>query len=160
MLRDVLVGADEGEALWFFGMLVLVKASSGDTDDQFSLTEQRARRGTATPFHRQIADQETFHVLDGKLRFYLDEGEPIVAGAGPAPYIPAGAAQAFEVGSETGRLANPTAPNHEAFFRAAADPAQARTYPPEQAPDMPRVMAAAERYGVEILGPPPGGGHD
>lgn len=160
MLRDVLVGADEGEALWFFGMLVLVKASSGDTDDQFSLTEQRARRGTATPFHRQIADQETFHVLDGKLRFYLDEGEPIVAGAGATLYIPAGAAHAFEVVSETARWLNLTTPNHEAFFRAAADPAQARTYPPEQAPDMPRVMAAAERYGVEILGPPPGGGHD
>jgi quercetin dioxygenase-like cupin family protein len=150
------VAPDEGEALWFFGLLVLVKAGGEQTGGQFCLTDQQGRRGVATPLHRQRTDDETFSVLDGELLFYLGEGEPIVAHAGSTAYIPAGTPHAFEVTSETARWLNLTTPNHEAFFRAAGEPAQFRTLPPDMAPDMEKVMAAATRFDVEILGPPPG----
>ncbi|HYH13076.1 MAG TPA: cupin domain-containing protein [Thermomicrobiales bacterium] len=152
------VGPGEGEALWFFGLLVLVKASGDQTGGQFCMTEQLGRLGVATPLHRQLVDDETFHVLEGELRFYLGEGEPIAAPAGATAYIPAGMPHAFEVASETARWLNLTTPNHEAFFRAAGDPARERTLPPAAPPDMERVMSAAARFGVEILGPPPGNG--
>ena len=44
-----------------------------------------------------------------------------------------------------------------AFFRAAGEPAPERVLPPDAPPDMAKVGAAAERFGVEILGPPPSG---
>jgi quercetin dioxygenase-like cupin family protein len=154
--QAVYVAPGTEEALWFFGMLVLVKASGEQTGCQFCLTEQVGRRGIATPLHRQHNDDETFMVLEGRVQFYLGEEMTIEADAGATAYIPAGQPHAFEVVSETARWLNLTTPNHEAFFRAAGQPAEERTLPPDMPPDMPVVMDAAARYGVEILGPPPG----
>ena len=72
-------------------------------------------------------------------------------------HVSAGAPHAFAVSSETARLLVLTTPNHEAFFRAASEPAPERVLPPEAPPDMARVEEAAARFGVEILGPPPCG---
>jgi hypothetical protein len=111
----------------------------------------------ATPLHRQPADDETFVVLEGELRFFLGDSAPVEAGPGTTVHVPAGAPHAFAVASESARLLVLTTPNHEAFFRAAGEPASARALPPDAPPDMAKVGAAAERFGVEILGPPPGG---
>ncbi len=157
-VTPVVARRGEEDALWFFGMLVLTRVSGEASGGQYSLTEQFAPRGIATPFHRQTDDPETFHILDGEVVFYLSGSEPVTASAGDTIFIPAGEAHAFVVTSETARFLNLTTPNHEAFFRAVGDPAPARELPPMSPPDMPRVMAAAGQYGVEILGPPPGAG--
>src|SRR5688572_5773116 len=117
-VAPVVARQDEGEALWFFGMLVLTKVSGESSGGQFSLTEQLAPRGIATPFHRQIDDPETFYILDGEVTFYLSDQEPLVARAGDTIFVPAGEAHAFVVTSETARFLNLTTQNHEAFFRA------------------------------------------
>jgi quercetin dioxygenase-like cupin family protein len=140
-------------------MLVQLRVSGEVSGGQFSLSEQIGPRGIATPFHSQRDDPETFFVLEGEMTFYMSDGSPISATAGDTIFIPAGQAHAFEVTSENARWLNLTTPNHEAFFRAAGDPAPALVLPPDSAPDMPRVMAAASQYGVEILGPPPGASH-
>jgi quercetin dioxygenase-like cupin family protein len=147
----------EGEALWFFGTLLLLRATGEQTGGRFSLCDQRGRRGFATPLHRQPTDDETFIVLEGELRFFLGDGSPRTAGPGTTVYVPAGAPHAFSVASESARWLDLTTPHHEAFFRAAGEPAPERVLPPEAPPDMAKVEAAAERFGVEILGPPPGG---
>jgi quercetin dioxygenase-like cupin family protein len=113
-------------------------------------------KGMATPLHVQPDDDETFYVLEGDLTFYLEDGPPLAASAGSFVHIPAGTAHAYRVDSETARLLNITTPQHERFFRAAGEPAQERTLPPQAPPDMDKVMAAANEHGVEILGPPPG----
>ena len=146
----------EGEALWFFGSLVIFKATAQQTDGQFCLFEHHGANGFATPLHRQPEADETFTVLEGELRFFLPETEPFTATAGTTIYVPAGTVHAFEVCSETARWLDLTTAGHEAFFRAAGEPAPARTLPPDTTPDMPRVTAAAQQHGVEILGPPPG----
>jgi quercetin dioxygenase-like cupin family protein len=150
------VGDGEGEALWFFGTLLLLKATAEQTGGRFCLCEQRGRRGMATPLHRQPADDETFVVLEGELQFFLGEGLPVVAGPGATVHVPAGAPHAFAVASEAARWLDLTTPNHEAFFRAAGEPAPELALPPDAPPDMAKVGTAAERFGVEILGPPPG----
>ena len=146
----------QGEALWFFGGLATFKASSEQTGGRFSITEQTYPGGMATPLHVQPEDDETFYVLEGDLTFYLEDGQPLSASAGSFVHLPAGTAHAYRVDSQTARLLNITTPQHEAFFRAAGDPARERTLPPQAPPDMDRVTAAAEEHGVEILGPPPG----
>src|SRR5688500_18373846 len=109
----------------------------------------------ATPLHRQPADDETFFVLEGELTVFLGDGPAVTAGPGAMAHVPAGAPHAFAVTSETARWLDLTTPNHEAFFRAAGEPAPERVLPPDAPPDMAKVAAAAERFGVEILGPPP-----
>jgi quercetin dioxygenase-like cupin family protein len=150
------LGPDEGEAFWFFGGLVTVKASAQQTGGRFALTEQLFPGGMATPLHSQREDDESFYVLEGQVTFYLEDGRPIPASAGAFVHVPAGVAHAFQVDSETARILNVTNAQHERFFRATSDPAQARTLPPAAPPDMERIMTAAQEYGVEILGPPPG----
>src|SRR4051794_3660069 len=147
---------DEGEALWFFGSLLLFKVSASQTDGRFCLVEQRAARGMATPLHRQPAADETFTVLAGQLRVYLGEdADPVAAPAGPTIHIPAGAVHAFEVLSPTARWLDLTTASHETFFRAAGVPAPTRTLPLDTVPDA-QAVDAARHNGVEILGPPPG----
>jgi quercetin dioxygenase-like cupin family protein len=150
------LGSEEGEPFWFFGGLVTVKASAEQSGAGFALTEQSFPKGMATPLHRQPEDDESFYVLEGELTFYLEDGRPMPAAAGSFLHVPAGVAHAFQVDSETARILNITTAQHERFFRATSDPAQARTLPPEAPPDMERIMAAAREHGVEILGPPPG----
>lgn len=145
---------DEGEALWFFGMLNLVKTPGDEATGAPCVVEQIAARGTVTPLHQQPEDPETFLVLDGQLTFVAD-GESIVAGPGSTVHVPAGTPHAFRVDSETARFLNVTTAQHEAFFRAAGEAAAERVLPPVAPPDMQRVGAAAERFNVEILAPPP-----
>ena len=154
--RPYAVNDGEGEALWFFGTLLLLKATAEQTGGRFCLCEQWGQRGMATPLHRQPEDDETFIVLEGELHFFLGEGSPVTAKPGATVHVPAGAPHAFAVASGAARWLDLTTPNHEAFFRAAGEPAPERVLPPAAPPDMAKVGAAAGRYGVEILGPPPG----
>jgi quercetin dioxygenase-like cupin family protein len=150
------LNAQEGEALWFFGTLMLVKASAKQTGERFSLVEQHGRRGMATPLHRHAGDEETFYVLDGELTFYLEDLQPRGISPGGFVHVPGGEVHAFQVDSESARWLDLTTPNHEQFFRAAGEPAQSLTLPPDAPPDIEKVQAAAKEFGAEILGPPPG----
>jgi len=150
------LGSEDGEDLWFFGSLATFKATAEQTGGRFMLLEQLAPGGMATPLHVQPDDDESFYVMEGELTFYLEDGEPIPASAGSFVHIPKGVAHAFQVDSETARILNLSTPQHEYFYRAAGEPAQGRGLPPEGPPDMEKVGAAAQEYGVQILGPPPG----
>lgn len=144
---------DDGEAVWFFGTLNLVRVASGETGT-LCVVEQVAPKGMATPLHRQPEDPETFYVLEGEATFHAGSATKRV-GPGATVHVPAGTEHAFRVDSETARILVLTTAQHEAFFRAAGEPAAERSLPPAGPPDMDKLAAAAERYGVEILGPPP-----
>ncbi len=146
----------EGEALWFFGTLMTVKAGAEQTGGRFALVEQLAPAGMATPLHVQSEDDESFYVLEGELTFYIEDRQPTTASAGSFVHVPKGVAHAFRVNSETARFLDFSTPQHERFYRAAGEPARGRTLPPEGSPDTEKVEAAARAHGVEILGPPPG----
>jgi quercetin dioxygenase-like cupin family protein len=151
------LGSEEGEAFWGFGSLWTIKASAEQTGGRFSLIEELAPRGAATPLHVHREDDETFYVLEGELTFYLEDDQPIPASAGSFVHVPGGAAHAFRVDSETARYLIITTPQHERFYRAAfGDPARSRDLPPEGELDWERINAAAQEYKVEALGPPPG----
>ena len=82
------LGSEEGDAFWFFGGLVTVKASTQQSGGRFALTEQLFPRGMATPLHSQPEDDESFYVLDGEVTFYLEDGQPIPASAGSFVHVP------------------------------------------------------------------------
>lgn len=150
------LGPEDGEALWCFGALTIVKATGEQTSGGFSLIEDFAPRGAGTPLHRHPEDDETFYILEGELTFYLEDDQPIPASAGSFVHVPKGAVHAFNVESKTARYLIFTTPQHGRFYRAISEPAQTRSIPPEAPPDMEKIEAACQEYGVEILGPPPG----
>lgn len=156
VVPPVFAGGDEGEARWGLGGLLIVKLGAAQTGGRFALLEQRMPRGCATPLHVHAADEETFIVLEGELAIWLD-GRWGRAPAGAIAHIPADRLpHAWKVESELARTLVLTSPRHEAFYRAASEPAPAAVLPPSAGVvDLERIRPIAEAHGVEFLGPTP-----
>jgi len=148
--------AEEGEALWFLGFLVFVKASSENTDGRVAVIEHLGPRGAGSPLHVHSREDEWFYVTDGELTFWVG-GEVIEAPAGSFVYGPSGIPHTFEVASEEARFLLVAEPaGFEGFLRGVAQPAKELTIPPppSEPPDAAQLATAAAEYGVEIVGPP------
>lgn len=145
----------EGEALWCVGALTTVKATGEQTAGAYALIEDHAPQGAGTPLHRHAHDDEAFYVLDGEVTFFLGDSTPMRAEAGAFVHIPGGVAHAFQVESPTARYLIVTTPRHASFYRAIAEPAQARCIPPAAEMNMDVIGAACETYGIELVGPAP-----
>lgn len=146
----------EGEALWFLGALVTIKASSETTAGRATVTETLAPRGHGSPLHVHRNEDEWFYVIEGELTFWVG-GEVVVAAAGAFVYGPRGVPHTFTVSSDEARFLLVTEPGaFSGFLRTLAEPAGDLSLPPPatEPPDMQLLAATAAAYGVEILGPP------
>ena len=158
---EVTAGAvtdDEAELVWFNGELQIIRLPGERTGEQFALVEHHSRRGAAAPWHRHLHDDETFSVLDGEVAVWCgDPTRPILhAGPGDSIFLPRQVPHTYRVDSPTARLFTVNTPaGHERFYREGGEPGLARTLPPPGPPNMAKLAAAAEKYGIEILGPPP-----
>jgi quercetin dioxygenase-like cupin family protein len=155
-LEPIALQRGEGEALWAFGGLALVKASSGATDGRVFVVEMLAPRGAGSPLHVHHREEEWFYVTEGELTFWVG-GEVILAPAGSFVYGPRDIPHTFDVTSDEARFLLVTEPgDFEGFMRAAGEPAASLTIPPppSEPPDLDALTALAAEYGIEILGPP------
>ena len=57
----------QGRAVWHMGALMVFKATSAQTGNQFWLAEQTSNAGYASPVHVHSREDETFYLLDGAL---------------------------------------------------------------------------------------------
>ncbi len=129
------VGPSEGEAIWFNGALMDVKAPGEWSGDAFSLVEVAMERGRATGLHRDPS-HETFYVLEGELLFHVD-GEERRATAGESVAIRRGVPHAFMAVSERARFLVLNAPGaHDPFFREVGFPAASRDFAEAPRPDL------------------------
>jgi len=96
-------------------------------------------------------DDESFSVLEGKVALVFD-GKWLQAGPGAFVYGPRNVAHGFKViGDRTARM---LVCNPSGFERSILDQATPIGEPPPQ-PNKERLMALAQRYGIEIHGPLP-----
>jgi quercetin dioxygenase-like cupin family protein len=150
------LGAGEGEALWAFGVLATIKASSETTDGRLAVIEHVAPQGAGSPLHVHRREDEWFYVIEGALTFWVG-GEVIEAPAGSFVYGPRDIPHTFLVSSSEARFLLVAEPaGFERFLRAMGQPAPKPTIPPPGPPpsDLVPLVAAAAEYGIEILGPP------
>lgn len=148
--------AAEGEALWFLGSLLTIKASAETTGGRVAVTENLAPRGSGSPLHVHHNEDEWFYVIEGELTLWVG-GEVTVAGPGTFVYGPRDIPHTFTVSSEQARFLLVVEPaGFEGFVRALGEPAQQLVIPPAPTgpPDMAAMAALAAEYGLEILGPP------
>lgn len=146
----------EGEALWFFGALAIVKASGETTAGRVTVIEHLAPEGSGPPIHVHHREDEWFYVIEGELTFWVG-GRLIKAPTGSFVYGPRDIPHTFTVTSPQARSLVVTEPaGFERFMRALSEPAAARTLPPAGVPlpSRDKIMAAAAEFGLEILGPP------
>lgn len=74
-VRPFVHHANEGEALWFLGGLVTVKAAGADTRGRVTVVEFVNPPGFAPPLHRHLNEDEMFYILDGHAEFHCDDTE-------------------------------------------------------------------------------------
>jgi mannose-6-phosphate isomerase-like protein (cupin superfamily) len=137
----------------FFGSPTVLHATGEQTEGRFFLLEHISMApGMASPYHLHHNEDEAFYVLEGQVRFVCD-GSWLTAGAGTWVYGPREIAHGFKViGSEPARMLLMCAPaGFEKFVLELCAPLDAVPAPP----DMGKLMAAAARFNVDILGPLP-----
>ncbi len=150
----------EGEAWWWFGLLATIKATSEQTGGRYTLVEILAPDGYGSVLHVHHRDDEGFWILEGELTFYVGD-KTIKARPGSFLFGPKDVPHAFTVDSGPARLLFVLSPaGFEGLIREMGEPARTPTIPPppEEPPDeaeMGRRRAIADRYGGEMLGPPP-----
>ncbi|WP_328912361.1 MULTISPECIES: cupin domain-containing protein [unclassified Streptomyces] len=147
---------EEGDALWFLGNLVTVKATGADTHGGVTVVEFLNPPGFAPPVHRHLKEDEMFYVLDGTAEFLCD-GAVLTAGPGDFVLLPAGLAHTFVVGPDRPlRTLQITTPSgFEQFAAAVGEPAHERRLPDGGPVDPAALGHASALHGVELLGPPP-----
>jgi mannose-6-phosphate isomerase-like protein (cupin superfamily) len=146
----------EGEALWFLGSLVTIKATGAETGGRLTVVEFVNPPGFAPPLHRHLEEDEVFYVLSGTAEFRCD-ADTFAAGPGDFVLLPARLPHTFIVGTdEPLRSLQITTPSgFEQFAADVGEPARARRLPDPGQIDPAALGHAAARHAIELLGPPP-----
>ena len=155
-LSPIALRQDEGESIWFLGVLATIKASAETTDGRVAVIEHLAPEGSGSPLHVHHNEDEWFYVTEGELTFWIG-GQVLKAPAGSFVYGPRDIPHTFTVTSPQARFLLVAEPaGFENFMRTLSEPAQSLTLPPatSRPPDPERMMTTAAEYGIEILGPP------
>ena len=156
LAKPIALQPGAGEARWFLGSLVTIKSSRETTDGTVCVMDNYGVQGLGSPLHVHHNEDEWFYVTEGELTFWIG-GHVIRAPAGSFVFGPRGIPHTFLVSSAEARFLLVTEPaGFEDFVRELSQPADALTLPPAaiQPPAPEVMMAAAAKYGLEILGPP------
>ncbi len=155
-VRPYVLGPDDGQAWWFLGNLVTVKASGPETHGRLTVVEFLNPPGFAPPLHRHLDEDEMFCLLSGTARIHCG-GEELTAGPGDFVLLPAGLPHTFVVGpDEPLRTLQITTPSgFDQFVAEAGEPARERRLPDPAPADQAAIARASARHRVELLGPPP-----
>ncbi len=153
-LQPVAVGADEGEARWWFGSLAMIKATTAQTGGQMAIIEVTEPPGAEAPLHVHHREDEGFWLLEGRATFEVGD-TTIEAHAGDYLFGPRDIPHRYTAGDAGCRMLFLMTPGgFEEFVVATSEPAATRTLPPpsEEEPDFERLAAMAQEYGCELLG--------
>lgn len=149
------VAPGEGDAYWFLGNRMTVKARAAETNGGFGLIETVLAPGFSPPLHVHHGEDESFYLLEGELALRCGERE-FRAGPGAFIFLPRGVAHSFRVeGERPARMLTLHTPGGgEGFFIEAGRPAEADGLPPASPPDIAALKRAGARYHADIIGPP------
>ena len=152
----LVVPPGEGRHWWHIDNLMTFKALAADTGGRLALWEQALPHGSSPPLHVHHREDEAWYVLQGSITFRVAD-DTWTAEGGSFVWAPRGLPHTFRVASSTARLLGIAVPaGFEGFFLDTGRPAGTPTIPPppDGPPDIGALVAAAARYGSEVLGPP------
>jgi len=144
------------QSVWFSGWLLTFLATGEETNGQFALMEQVARKGNVPPRHIHHREDETFYVVEGEMTFFVGD-ETLKATAGTMVFAPRDVAHSFTIDSEQVRILVMVSPaGVEGFFKECSVPAPAMTLPPlttepPYSGEIQKMMALATTYGFEFV---------
>jgi quercetin dioxygenase-like cupin family protein len=128
-LEPFVVEMGEGGKDIAANMLVRRLASAAQTGGEFSVIELSGVRGTGAGAHRHGNEAESFYILEGAIRVFVDEIK-LLTRPGDFVYIPRNARHKFSIESAYGRfLCVMTPGGFEDFFTEMGRPTS-DSYPP------------------------------
>jgi quercetin dioxygenase-like cupin family protein len=150
MVNPIQVPYDGGKEVNVLGIPIFIRIHGRDTGGVLSVVESIDLPGGGPPPHIHHREDETFQVLEGDFEFSVGD-KKIIAKQGATIFAPRGIAHTYRyLGQQPGRLMCVITPaGFEGFFEEVG------ALNPQQQSDIPRVMAIAKKFGLEIL-PPPG----
>src|ERR1700721_1228251 len=95
-LRPIVLQPDEGEALWFMGMLATIKASAEGTNGRVAVIEHKGPHNSGSPLHVHHHEDEWFYVLEGELTIWVG-GQVVRAPEGSFVFGPKDTPHTFTV---------------------------------------------------------------
>ena len=125
---------------------IAVHVRGEDTAGRCGLVETVQKRGTRSPRHLHLREDETLYVIEGSLSVWV-AGEWVEVPMGAALFLPRGVEHALVAETSKVRVLSFFAPaGFEGFYgeMAAVGPY-----------DIERLVTTAARYGCEIAGPTP-----
>jgi mannose-6-phosphate isomerase-like protein (cupin superfamily) len=154
--QPLLLKAGEGKSVWSLGGRFTMKLNGSEAEDRFALVEAIATRATEPPLHIHHNEDEAWYVLEGQLTFYVAD-KILEASAGSFIFAPRGIPHTFTVDVEPSRvLVFATPAGFERFAFELGEPARSNGVPPDvEMPPLEILGPVAERYGIEVVGPPP-----
>ena len=149
------VTAETAEPIWFVGCLALIKASTESTAGRLGMVEFTHPPDFATPPHVHHAEDEAFYILEGAMKGFCGEAQ-WRATAGDFVWLPRGIPHGYAIdGDDVLRTLAITLPaGFERFVRDGGEPAKERALPPPSELDVPKLVAAATKYGQEFIDAP------
>lgn len=145
----------EGRSVWMVGTdLITFKATGEDTNGEFVLFESLVLPGGGPPPHIHRRESESFYVLEGRFEFLAGD-RWIQAAPGSFVHVPKDSPHTLKnAGDSVGKLLTLAVPaGLERFFEEAGEPGTDVSSPPGP-PDVEKLLATAERYGIEFPPPP------
>jgi mannose-6-phosphate isomerase-like protein (cupin superfamily) len=145
------LGPGEGKTINMLGISITFKAMKEDTGGAYSLLEAIVM-GSGPPQHIHKAEEEAFYVLEGEVNVQIGD-QTIRGAAGSFVLIPRGTVHTFwNAGSTPAKLLGILSPpGFEQFFIEVVGEEEMDTATLAE-----RGMAAAQKYNMEIVGPPLG----
>lgn len=142
--------------LWFLSTLTWIRAHGGLTGGQLSLVEQVIPAGFPSPWHLHQDEDESFYVIDGELTVIVGD-KRVVLRKGDFAFGPRQIPHGFRVTSDKPAriLLLSTGANFANFVAETSELAPQPEMPAPAEPDIPRLIATAEKFGIKILGPMP-----
>lgn len=137
-----------GSPVDILGIPMLLRVSGRDTDGTLSVVESHDLSGGGPPPHIHHREDETFQILAGEYEFTVGD-QKIAARAGDILFAPRGIPHGYRCTSPAGgKLSVTITPaGFEKFF------AEIGALTPAQQQEIPRLLAIAQRYGLEFLPP-------
>ncbi len=143
-----------GDAFWWQGSLMTIKARAADTGGALGLVEGAFYEGFGPPLHVHTREDEAFYVLEGTIRFRQGDDE-MLARPGAWVWGPRGVPHAFRVqGGPARALVLVTPGGLERMFVEGGVPAAGEQTPPMAAYNAEAAAALADRFGFAFVGPP------
>ncbi len=143
----IVVPKTDGRVLRAFDEEVTILLDSEQTGGRQTLWEEVTPPGGGPPLHFHINDDETFHVVEGRVSIFF-EGEWHEIGPGGSAFVPRGQVHTFKnVGESPSRMLLSTAPaGFELFFGRCA-----QEWARGGGPDMARVFGIAAEHGIHFV---------